>query len=883
MLEEAGGKKPKRDFTPKKLHAAARLGNFVANNPKKVIAIFVVMFLLALPLLSQLYVYISVYELAPEKKYLEDFKKLNADLGWDNWGFVMCVPNQAQDVASPKAVREINAVCERLEELDWVESTVSLAMLVKYVNNMAPAPAGGYTFPPDNQVGDQQIQLYLNTIFQTMGDVAYGNVIGKDHDWTLIVVIMKKGQSGEQYRQWQRELLKYGRALDVDNPYADQLTMYPMSMDIIYASLDDAAVSEGPIWVAVAVIVDSLVIMWLFRKKSDVVISMCVIIIVVEMALAMTVITGARFNLLSMVLIAIIFASGIDYCLHTISRYKEERALGKSSRDSANQTIRSLGEPLFIMAVTTTGGFASLYLCQIPAVGRFGVILGVSIFLAFMASIMFIPAMIELFVRRRTRIDRIDDTSAAEEEEERKEKELRAKQRLSIMGRVGAFVIKHSKATFLLFVVSMAVLSIPLISPGPQVWGGSYITAYTPEPIQRGIFPEDNYAMKVLRLVDRTMGIPNEIVVMMKGDMTDRNVLLLMKDLQSKLDGVHGRMKTDSVLNVLKVYFTLHPNEDANNDGIPDGDIRQTYDSIFADRALGVLMTRVLTTDYAVSAVRLGCNPQPSNSLGSDMKNYWKTREDTENVIRDMESAAGGKGVELSDTGLIVLGTEVDSAIIIGNSQAMGLMLTVVFIILFLFWRRIHLSLLAMIPITTAIVVQYAVTAALGFEITYVSLILTGLVMGIGVDDAVHMISRMREEINRGKTAEDAAILANAEIGRILVATTATTVAPFIPIMLGSIILWARQTAVIVLPALLVGELLVTVCVLPVILVWHAKHFPKAWLYSKAPKTKETAAPLETQATPRQEITQPAPAQSAQNAAHGKSAAVRTKKAKLKK
>ncbi|MDD5502378.1 MAG: efflux RND transporter permease subunit [Candidatus Thermoplasmatota archaeon] len=845
----------------KKLHISEKIGNFVAGNPKKVVAVFAVLFLLTLPFLTQLYIYLSVYEVSPVRPYLDDFKHLNADLGWDNWGFIMCVPKGAQSVSEPDAVREINAVCDRLEELPWVESTVSLSMLVKYVNNMAPAPVGSYTFPPDNAAGDQQINLYLQTLFQLMGNVAYGNIIGRpdangNHPWTLIIVMMEKGQSGEQYRAWQRDLLKYGQELDANNPYADQLTMYPMSMDIIYSSLDDAAVTEGPIWVVTAVLVDILSILWLFRKKSDVIISLFVMAIVIGAALTVMVITNTHFNVLSMVLIAMILGSGIDYCLHTIARYKEERALGKSSRTSANDTIRNSMQPLFIMASTTTGGFAALYLCQIPAVGAFGVILGISIFLAYIVSMIFIPAMLELFVRRRERIDGVADTDSSPEESIKIEQALRNKQRTSLMGRIGSFVVRHSKAVFAIFAVSIVLLCIPLVSPGPQQWGGSYITAYTPEPVQRGVFPEDTYAMKVLRLVDQTMGIPNEIAVVVKGDMTDRNTLLMMKDLQARLDsadnGVHGRMKTDSVLTVLQIYFVMNPQEDTNRDGIPDGNIRASYDKAFQDRAMGVMMERVLSRDYTFSAIRLGCNPQPKdNSLGSDMQNYWKTRHDVEAKIAEVQADYPNLNVKISDTGLIVLGTEVDDAIRVGNNDAMYLMFVVVFLIVFAFWRRVSLSLLAMIPITTSIIVQYSLTAAFGFEITYVSLILTGMVMGIGVDDAVHLISRMREEINRGKTPEEAAILSNAEIGRVLVATTVTTVAPFVPIMLGSIVLWAQQTAMIVLPALLGGELAVTVCVLPVICVWHAKHFPKSWLNKG--NTLEKIAQMRTEEDARRE------------------------------
>ncbi|PKK85600.1 MAG: hypothetical protein CVT48_04755 [Thermoplasmata archaeon HGW-Thermoplasmata-1] len=829
----------------KKIGLSGRLAESVAKHPVRYVILFAVIFLCTIPFVSQLYIYMNVYELSPvrghyeySENYFEEFKEMNEELGWDNWFFILCTPNQATDVASTRAIREINAVCDRLEEYPYVESTVSLAMLVKYVDNMVPnAPGiiGGGNFPADNTLGDTQISMSMQILEEMLGeDVLYGNIMGRDHDWTLVIVIMNKGEDIEKYRAWQTELKDVGLELDKNNPYAEELTMTPLSMDLIFSTLDDVTRKEGGWWVAASVLVALASVTILFRKLRYVIIPLVVLIIVLFATLTINVMSGLHFSLISMILVAMIFGCGIDYAMHTIARYREERAIGYGVTHATSMSIKHVGSALFIMATTTTLGFFSLYFSEIRAIAWFGIMIGSGIFIAFLACVTLVPALLELSEKwGKTGRHHVEEVDHDEAERRRAvmEATLREKQKGSIIGRMTAGITKHPKIVISVFAVVMVLLVVPLVSSGIPIWGASYITAYTPEPVERGIFTEDTYAIKALRLIDSTMGIPNEIAVMAKGDMTDPDILRMIQALEQQTNLIHARIKTDSIFTVMSVYYTLNPNADMDGDGIPDGDstqIRAAFDDAFADPAIGVLLSRVLTRDYSMSVIRLGCNPQPENSLGRDIDNYRQSFADVEAAITKVKSEYS-VDAELSQTGLTVLAVEVIDAVIRGNGTATLIMLVAVFLIVFAFWRRISLSLIAMIPIVTAIIVQYAMSSILGYEITYVSLMLTGMVMGIGVDDAVHLISRFREELNAGRPIKEALVLANAEVGSVLVATTVTTVAPFIPILF-STVLWARQTAVMVMPALLGGELLVTLLVLPVILAWHAKRRPEKYI-----------------------------------------------------
>ncbi len=179
-------------------------------------------------------------------------------------------------------------------------------------------------------------------------------------------------------------------------------------------------------------------------------------------------------------------------------------------------------------------------------------------------------------------------------------------------------------------------------------------------------------------------------------------------------------------------------------------------------------------------------------------------------------------------TGLVAIAVEVVDAIDRGNTVSTFIMFGTTFVMIFLFWRRTVPTLVTMIPVTLSVAVQYFIIAALDYEITYVSIILTGMALGIGVDDAVHLVSRFKEEMTQGRKAKAAAVLANSEIGRVLVATTVTTLAPFF-VITTSRVAWGANTAWMTIPTL-TAALVATIFLLPVLLRWHGERWPQAWV-----------------------------------------------------
>ena len=116
--------------------------------------------------------------------------------------------------------------------------------------------------------------------------------------------------------------------------------------------------------------------------------------LVLTMAWAKFVVGG--FNLITSFLPALVLGLGIDYGIHFISRYAEERSKGRPLNRALYTAVLRKGEASFLAAMTTALVFLGLLSAHSRALFEMGAITGVGVLLAFLATIFLLPTLITL-------------------------------------------------------------------------------------------------------------------------------------------------------------------------------------------------------------------------------------------------------------------------------------------------------------------------------------------------------------------------------------------------------------------------------------------------------------------------------------------------------
>lgn len=107
------------------------------------------------------------------------------------------------------------------------------------------------------------------------------------------------------------------------------------------------------------------------------------------------------FNLLTVFLPALILGLGIDYSIHILSRYVEERSRGARVKEALTTAVRTKGSACLTAAITTAVVFSCLLLSHSRAMWEMGAIASLGILISFLTTILLTPALVSLTTRDR--------------------------------------------------------------------------------------------------------------------------------------------------------------------------------------------------------------------------------------------------------------------------------------------------------------------------------------------------------------------------------------------------------------------------------------------------------------------------------------------------
>ena len=261
---------------------------------------------------------------------------------------------------------------------------------------------------------------------------------------------------------------------------------------------------------------------------------------------------------------------------------------------------------------------------------------------------------------------------------------------------------------------------------------------------------------------------------------------------------------------------------DDNGDGIPD--TREQVEAL-----LGVASTigvpfdetrSLLTPDEVNTSVRLdGENSRTVFEMGvvdsRSQESVSATAAALDPIAEDLAADLGGTFVQITGSALV------REASLDATNRALQVSLPVALVLCLLvgsvFLRSLRYGLASIVPIMMVVAWLYAVMYLAGFAINLVTATIAAVSIGIGIDFAIHLIARYREELDRTGSRVEAIRISGEGTGLALVASAISSAVGFGILAFAPMPLFAAYgllTALMILMALVA-----TLAVLPAILV----------------------------------------------------------------
>lgn len=611
---------------------------------------------------------------------------------------------------------------------------------------------------------------------------------------------------------------------EVNELYGNSVLVQVFAENTIIMGMADVAVDDLSFLFPLAVLIMVAVLMLMYRDFVDMLIGIICLVFAIIWAFGAAVVFNIGTSVISIAVPVLLLGLGIDYALHLVFRYRDERGEGMSTEESCNNSIGSVGEALILATITTVIAFLSNSFSSMKIINDFGLLSAVGIICNFIIMILMIPS-VQVIRDRRAKAKGMGDKDI---------KRFRSRDinhndvigRISIAG--GKLAVKKPIAVL---IVGVLVFS-----------GFAYAASNVSYKFDVFDFlPEDSEEYEMLDVLFNDFNNTGQstVDVLIYGDPLDPLNPDLIRAMEQSLENIKeiDAIATDGEGNLLGALYLSQTLYNLN-ESLNDSEYTNRYlvafnsDGTIKDNATSVHLVSIAQYLYSLGnesviydlskvigfaddepltrmQVRISGNPSDSEILA--------IREEMRVALKPFEDA----GYKAIPTGLLITGAVILDEM--ENDQMTSLLITlistlvVLTIAMYFSTRSFVLGALATLPTLFSVVMTWGSMYLLDISLNVMTLTIGSLAVGIGVTYGIHIAHRFSSELSKGHTVEDAILISTGGTGRGVLGAALTTALGFAVLGFSSMIplvqfglitamaiIYAYLGATLLLPALLV-------------------------------------------------------------------------------
>ena len=543
---------------------------------------------------------------------------------------------------------------------------------------------------------------------------------------------------------------------------------------------------DNSVLIPAAMIIVILILFLVFRRFSDIFMPFLVIAMGAMWVIGALGFLGMAFTMIHVALVPLILGLGMAYSIHVLNRYYEERGRGLRVENAVVKSVETIGVAVSLSAITTVIGFSSFLISDLPPIREFGVFAALGIFFTFILAVTLLPALFVIRDRRNA-------------------------------GEVKALVARRGKR------VDKALSAVAIGAEHhrrPIIFGVACITAVcaflalgvsTTMSLET-FMPSDVESIATANEIEGYFGGQTFIFVLAEGDnVTSPQGLQTMLTLENSILSDEGNLQSGLIISStglaeMVLFATYGVMPQTENEVIAAlENLRRTYPT---------QMQGLLTEDNETTVI-----------LFSVIARTDKEMRDAARIVRIHVKESMGGALDLAVDGApAVSGEPVIFSDIMGNI-APSMIKTTIFaillclIVLCVIFRSLLMGAIALMPMALVLGWELGTLRILGWSLDVMTMTISAMLIGIGIDLSIHMTYRFREEWKEHKRPPQQSIRTTVmNVGTALLAAAGTTMGVFAVLSLARVpalgrfgsltalvIFYALIAALFILPSILVA------------------------------------------------------------------------------
>ena len=390
--------------------------------------------------------------------------------------------------------------------------------------------------------------------------------------------------------------------------------------------------------------------------------------------------------------------------VHFLTKFFKKLRITGDKEKAIEQSIDSLMLPIFLTSLTTAAAFLSLVFAPIEYMTGYGVSIAIGISWAWILSTTLLPSLIMLkdwplnsrAIRKPGLLERIVD-------------------------KFGGKIIKFPRSILIsgLLLVAVGIHGIKLV---------------TTEVNMFSFFEKGNKIRDSLEFLDKKMLGAMDLEFLIKGDMKDPELLQQISQLQDYVEKNPSVSITFSIADVIKRMHRTVMDDDPDYETVPDD--RAKVNNLYTMYSMSGDpddLTALVDYEYSkalVTAILKNVSTKSSVLFVNDIEQFVD-----KNFTKYKDISATGQLVVLRDMVELVIKSSVISICV---------SIVVITFIAAIFFRHLGWGILAVIPLSAAVIMNFGFMGILKIDLNHVTALLSSVIIGVGVDFAVHYISQYR-------------------------------------------------------------------------------------------------------------------------------------------
>lgn len=513
-------------------------------------------------------------------------------------------------------------------------------------------------------------------------------------------------------------------------------------------------------------------------------------------AVAVVTLVVGQLNIMTQMMAVILLGLGIDFAIHIISAFSERRAGGMTIEEAMRQTFVKSGKGILTGGLTTVSAFLTLVISHSRGMKEMGLVMGFGLLAVLLVTFLFLPAMLVARERRQLKKGKIPA--------EPRDLSFRflggTAERL---GRRWVYTLLAGLAVTVLLVGTASRITFDhnYMNIEPEGLTSVNLQDTVLEKFDLGM----DYAMILTESAERSremaaesrdlgsVALTDDISSYLPSPAQQESRRLFIREIQDRLRSTPPRAAVPAFeisglaaeierlgINVMEMQDMAFLGGQDKVDvkcrllvGDPDRPsstqrIKRFLDGIAKDperAALGFSRFQKAFAPYfhetalrmsSMDSIRMEDLPDSIldryTNAGRDLflvtafpaGNVWKDAQFLEKFVKDLERVSN------DTTGMPPVFRALVEIIGRDGRNAMLLTLLIVFLLLWADFRNFRHALMAMIPLALGMFWMLGLMNLVGMQLTVMNVMGLPMILGIGIDDGVHIVHRWREE-GRGR------------------------------------------------------------------------------------------------------------------------------------